>query len=82
MSPPVSVTLLHVDEDFELRDAGSLAEHGFAPLLRHLRSGAWSGVAILSRGEEQIGIQLRNGNPSAVSVRGGREPLERVPGAR
>jgi len=59
-----------------LRNAGSLAEHGFAALLRDLRTRAWSGVAILTRGKERVGIQLRNGNPSVVSAPGGREPLE------
>ncbi len=59
-----------------LRNAGSLAEHGFAALLRDLRTRAWSGVAILTRGKERVGIQLRNGNPSVVSAPGGREPFE------
>ena len=59
-----------------LRDRGSLAEDRFAALLRGLRTRAWSGVAIVSRGEERVGIQLRNGNPSAVSAPGVREPLE------
>lgn len=66
----------HSDSQRRLPGAGALAEHSFAALLRDLRARAWSGVAIVSRGEERVGIQLRNGNPSAVSARGGREPVE------
>ncbi len=60
----------------DLHEKGTLGDLMLPELLRRLHRKGFTGVVLVSRERDRIGVELRNGTPVAVSSRGGRESLE------